>query len=92
MVQDGSFTVYADRYSYCGGEIKNGCLKIDSEVYGDDMYFGSEKHYIFTKSQTKKLFSLIGFEAFIAACREGHLSWMERFLEEHDITPKTFCF
>ena len=46
----------------------------------------------FTKEDTLKLFSIITFDDFITSCQEGHLMWMEQFLEDNGIKPGTFCF
>ena len=77
MMKDGKFDIYNERFVYLGGEISNGCLELISEVYGDDDHPDSEKHYLFSESQTEKLFSLISMEDFIAFCQRGHLMWLE---------------
>ena len=56
MMTDCKFTIYNEQYVYLGGEIKNGCLELTSEVFEDENYPDSEKHYIFSASQTEKLF------------------------------------
>ena len=92
MMTDCNFTIYNEQYVYLGGEIKNGCLELTSEVFGDENYWDSEKHYVFSGSQTEKLFSLISLEDFIDSCRRGHLLWLEQFLREHGITPEEWVY
>ena len=92
MIKDLKFEIYNELYVYLGGEISKGCLELTSEVYGDDDYPDSEKHYVFTESQTEKLFSLINLEEFIDSCRRGHLLWLEWFLRENRITPREWVY
>ncbi len=89
-IYDRDFVVYNERNVALSGSIINGCLHMESYVYGDD--YDSEKHYDFTMEDTKKLFSLITFDSFVESCDKGHLIWMEQFLEENDIHPNSFCF
>ena len=88
MMEDRKFTVYNDLYVYLGGEIKNGCLELTSEVSGGDEYPDSEKHYIFSREQTEKLFSVISLEDLIESCRKGRLIWLENYLDETGIHPE----
>lgn len=81
--KDISFTCYADRYIYMGGNISDGVLSLTSEVYGDD--YDSERHYIFTKEETEKLFSIVTLDEFIELGKEGHCSGLESFLSAHGI-------
>ena len=37
--------VYSNEAAYLGYEVKNGCLQIESEVFGEHE---SEKHYLFS--------------------------------------------
>lgn len=67
------------------GIIKDGCLHLTSEVWGDD--YDSEKHYVLTREDTEKLFSIIEVDEFIEECREGHTLWMEDFFEMNGIDP-----
>ena len=87
-LEDRRFTIYHERYVYLGGEIKDGCLKLTSEVMGDEDFPDREKHYIFTQEQTEKLFSVISLEDLIESCREGRLMWLEDFLSENGIHPE----
>ena len=64
--------------------------KLVSCVYGEE--YDSEKYYDFSLEETRKLFDIISLEEFIKSCREGHIMWMEHFLEDNDIHPKTFCY
>lgn len=66
---------------------EEGCLHLDSEVWGGD--YDSEKHYKFSKEETDKLFSLISLEDFIALCQEQHVRGMERFLDSNRISYGT---
>ncbi len=90
ILADREFVIYADENVTLVGSVKNGCLHLESFVYGED--YDSEKHYDFTEADTGKLFSVMNFDSFIESCREGHLMWMEQFLEDNDIHPKTFCY
>ena len=92
MLQDRDFVIYNEQYVYLGGRIHAGCLELTSEVTGDDIYPDSEKHYIFSETQTEKLFSLISLEEFVASCQSGHLLWMEHFLRTHGIRPKEWTY
>lgn len=89
-IADREFTVYNEQYVTLNGSIKDGCLHLESCVYGED--YDSEKYYDFTEEDTRMLFTLISFDDFIRYCKEGHLMWMETFLQENDIHPKTFCY
>ena len=82
-MNDQEFTIYWERYVYLGGKIKNGCLQLDSEVYGDE--YDSEKHYMFSKTETDRLFSLCSLSEFIELCRRGRLLGMEAFLSKNCI-------
>lgn len=83
-------TVYKEEKITLSGSIKDGCLHLESCVYGDE--YDSEKYYDFTAEDTSKLFSVIKHDDFIKSCKEGHLIWLEQFLEDNDIHPKTFCY
>ena len=85
-----TFNIYSERYVHLFGDITGGCLHLESDVYGDD--YDSEKHYLFSKEETAKLFSLISLEDFIALCRKEDLIGMERFLKENGITYKSIGF
>lgn len=89
-VYDRDFVVYNEQNVTLSGSITNGCLSLESNVYGED--YDSEKHYSFTAEDTRKLFSLITFDCFIQSCKKGHLTWMEQFMEDNDIHPNTFTF
>ncbi len=90
MIEDRDFTVYKMKNIVLVGSIKQGCLHLESYVYGDD--FDSEKYYDFSAEDTEKLFSLKPFDLFIENLRQGRLHWMEQFLENNEIHPKTCCF
>jgi hypothetical protein len=82
-MRDQNFTIYAERYIYLGGSIKDGCLQLDSEVYGEE--YDSEKHYMFSRRETERLFSICSLEEFMELCRKGRLLWMESFLAKNGI-------
>ncbi len=84
------FVIYNEEFVTLEGDIKCGCLHLESNVYGED--YDSEKHYTFSEEDTEKLFSIMSLDEFIEACRKGHLMWLEDFLEENDIHPGTCCF
>ncbi len=85
-----SFVIYEEENVTLKGDIKNGRLHLESNVYGED--YDSEKHYSFSKEDTERLFSLLPLDDFIIECRKGHLMWLEDYLKENDIHPKTFCY
>ncbi len=89
-VYDRDFVIYNEKNVTLSGSIVNGCLHLESSVYGEE--YDSEKHYDFTKEDTRKLFSMITFDSFIDSCRKGHLMWLEQFIEDNDIHPKTIGF
>ena len=91
-MEDRSFVIYQELFVYLGGEIKDGSLELTSEVYGDDDHPDSEKHYIFSKVQTEKLFSLISLEELIETCRRGRLLWLEAFLRKNGIRPREWVY
>lgn len=86
---DMELDLYSTRGSSLYGVIRDGSLHITSEVWGDD--YDSEKHYVFTKEDTSRLFSLIEVDEFIEACKEGHTSWLEKFLGKNDIHYRGGC-
>ncbi len=89
LVRDRDFVIYNEEYVTLSGFIKNGCLSLESNVYGKE--YDSEKHYSFTQEDTRKLFSIITFESFLESCKKEHLMWLELFLEDNDIHPKIIC-
>lgn len=89
-VYDRDFVVYNVGDVSLSGTIRNGCLHLESFVYGDE--YDSEKYYDFTAEDTKKLFALMDFDSFIDSCRKGNLIWMEKFLNENNIHPHTYGF
>ncbi len=90
ILSDKEFVIYNEQNVTLNGSITNGCLHLESCVYGED--YDSEKYYDFTAEDTKKLFSIMKFDDFLSSCREGHLIWMEQFLKDNGIQPKTFCY
>ncbi len=83
LPEDQEFTIYYYISIYLGGRIRNGCLELESEVYGEE--YDSEEHYIFSRKETEKLFSIVTLDEFIALCQRGHLIGMETFLRENGI-------
>ncbi len=84
------FNIYSEENISLDGYIREGSLRLRSEVYGKG--YSSEKNYVFSVEDTDKLFSIITFEEFIVSCKKGHLEWMEEFLDERGIEPDTFTF
>lgn len=83
-MKEQSFAIYNERYVHLNGDIdQDGCLKLLSEVYGED--YDSERHYSFSREETDKLFSIISLEDFISLCQEQRLAGMEKFLAENHI-------
>lgn len=85
-MKDQAFNIYSERNLSLSGEIREGCLHLTSEVWGD---YDSEQHIDFSKDATEKLFSLISLDEFIALCRKEHLLGLEKFLNEKGIERKT---
>ena len=89
-IKDCKFDIYHERYVYLGGEVKDGCLHLISEVYGEE--YDSEKNYTFTKEDTEKLFQIYTLEEFIDYCRQHRLIGMEYMLQKNNINPTTFVW
>ena len=83
--ENKSFVIYSSRDVYLGGEVRDNCLKLESEVYGGDDYWDSEGHYTLSEENTKKLFSLISLDDFIALGKEKHLNGILGFLIDNHI-------
>ncbi|MGN1168075.1 MAG: HD domain-containing protein, partial [Lachnospiraceae bacterium] len=82
-VQDQSFTIYSENSRGLYGKLKQGCLELISEVYGED--YNSEKHYRLTKEDTFKLYLGVGIEKFCELCRQGGTEAMEHALNANGI-------
>ncbi len=80
-------TCYSDEYRSLRLMIIDGCLNMDSEVYGED--HDSEKHYMFSKEETNKLFSLLSLKAFIELCKNENLVGMTAYLDKNNISCRT---
>ena len=89
-MRDQSFDIYSERYVHLYGDIKDGCLHLESLVFGEE--YDSEKHYSFTKEETERLFEILPLKEFIELCRHEHVSGMEAFFTEHGLEPATFTF
>ena len=83
------FHIISNEYSSFFGSIAGGCLSLEEDIDGDGTWSATEKHYDFTKEDTARLLAIISLDGFIELCRAKGTSGMERFLEEHDIRPKT---
>ena len=83
VVNNLVFFCYGDQHSSLGGSINDGCLHIESKVYGED--YDSEKHYSFSKDATLKLFSLISLDSFIELCKKKHIGGLEKYLSKNHI-------
>ena len=84
-MENRSFVMYSDRYVYLGGSLKDGVLKLESEVYGGDDFYDSEGHYTLSGESTEKLLSLISLDDFIALGKEKHLNGVLEFLIDKKI-------
>ncbi len=89
-MEDQVFTVYREQNVTLEGDIRNGCLHLDSFVYGDD--YDSEQHYIFSKEETDRLFSLMSLDEFLDYCRSDHLLGLDRLLKKHQIKYRSFTY
>lgn len=89
-MRDQAFTCYNTSAVYLGGAIRNGRLRIESNIYGDgDAYpYDVEAIYDFSEEMTDKLFGLITLDGFKKLCKEEMLLGMEQFLEENHIEYK----
>ena len=85
-----TFTIYSEQNISLTGKIIDGCLSLESNVYGDE--HDSEKHYEFSKEETEKLFNLITKDDFIELCKKKRLIGMEEFLDKNHIEYKTFTY
>lgn len=84
-MEDRGFVIYSERYVYLGGSIRNGCLTVDSEVYGGDDFFDSEQHVFLSRKETEKLFSVCSLDEFVEIGRRGHYGGLLQFLDENNI-------
>ena len=82
-MKDQSFNIYSEQNVWLYGDVRDGVLSLTSEVYGPG--YGSERHYIFTREETEKLFALCSLGEFIELCRRERLAGMEDFLRENGI-------
>ena len=89
MIKDTKFSIYSERYVHLSGKVSEGCLCLDSYVYGDD--YDSEAHYLFSKEETEKLFQMISLDEFIELGRQSNLLGMLEYLNQHGIVYTTCC-
>ena len=87
-MEDRKIAVYREQSVFLDLSIVDGCLRMDSEVFGPS--YDSEAHYTFSKEETEKLFQLISVEDFVELCRKENLHGMERFLKKHRIDYDLF--
>lgn len=87
-MEDVRISVYHENPVFLDLNIVDGCLRMDSEVYGPP--YDSEAHYVFSKEETEKLFQLITLDDFVAMCRKEHLTGMKRFLKKQSIKYDVF--
>ena len=85
-----TFTIYSEQNISLTGKIIDGCLSLESNVFGDE--HDSEKHYEFSKEETEKLFNLISMDDFTKLCKKEHVIGMEEFLDTNHIKYKTFTY
>ena len=85
-----TFTIYSEQNISLTGKIIDGCLSLESNVYGDE--HDSEKHYEFSKEETEKLLNLISMDDFTKLCKKEHVIGMEEFLDKNHIEYKTFTY
>lgn len=82
-MKNQNFSIYHSEGVSFSGSIQDNCLSLSSEVWGGG--FSSERHYMFTREETRKLFRIVTLDQFIKLCKKGHLNGMEDFLKKHDI-------
>ena len=88
-MKNQTFNIYSESNLSLSGEIREGCLHLTSEVWGD---YDSEQHIDFFKDATEKLFSLISLDEFIALCRKERLLGLNKYLDDNEIERSTFTF
>ena len=89
-MKDQKFDVYRYRSVSLYGEIKDGCLHMESLVFGDE--YDSEKIYDFSLRDTDKLFEYMTLEEFIEYGRKNLLIGLERLFRELNLHPDTFVW
>ena len=88
-MKDQTFDIYTESNVSLSGEIRDGCLYLTSEVWGE---YDSEQHIEFSKEATEQLFSIITLKEFIFFCQKEHLIGLEKYLDEKGIERTTFTF
>ena len=83
------FTIYEQDNTTLRGDITDGCLHLESNVFGD---YDSEQHYSFSKEDTEKLFGMISLEDLIQLCVDEHLYGLDIFLKKNGIKPMVTTF
>ena len=89
-IADCHFNIYTEKYVSLKGDIRGGCLSLESMVYGED--YDSEQHIDFSKAETDKLFALISLDEFIALGKKEHLRGLDEFMDAHGIKRDTYTF
>ena len=67
-MKDQSFSIYHCEGVSFSGDIRNNCLSLTSEAWGGG--FSSERHYTFTREETRKLFRIITLDQFVKLCQK----------------------
>lgn len=89
-MKDQKFDIYSERYVSLYGEITNGCLRLESLVFGEDR--DSEKIYRFSRKDTDRLFEYMPLEEFIDYCRQYRVLGMETLFSQLNLHPDTFVW
>ena len=84
ILDDKYFIIYSDRYVYNDVSLHNGYLEFVSEVEGEDGYH-SENHIIFSKEDTKKLFTVLTWDEFIQLVKKDDDNKLSEIYEALDI-------
>ncbi len=81
-MEDKGFVIYSDSGVYLGGDLRNGCLSLESEVYG---YIDSEAHFTLDKENTQKLMYGLALDTLIAIGKEQRSSGIIDLLKKYGI-------
>ncbi len=81
-MEDKGFVIYSDSNVYLGGDMSDGCLSLESEVYG---YIDSEAHFTLDKENTQKLMYGLALDTLIAIGKEQRSSGIIDLLKKYGI-------
>ena len=81
-MEDKGFVIYSDSSVYLGGDLRDGCLSLESEVYG---YMDSEAHFVLDKENTEKLMYGLALDTLIAIGKEQRSSGIIDLLNKYGI-------